>query len=142
MVTDTYNQAKLKPVVKNDIIEVSPDKANDLVYANWKGQPNTDEVKMGLEAVLQVMTDFGIGKILNDNRHMAGSWTNSLEWIMTDWSPRAIRKGYRAVAFIYSPDVFARFSVDALLMQTDSSGPVKSKPFNKVEPAMAWLALQ
>ncbi len=140
--TNSYTTTKLNPVFKNAFIEVYPDHENNWVYANWTGTPNLEDVKAGLEAVLTAMIESGLYKILNDNRFMTGSWTDALEWIMSDWSPRAIRQGYHAVAFIYSPDVFARFSVDALLMQTDSAGPVKSKPFNNVEPAAAWLAMQ
>lgn len=132
---------KLIVINKQKYLETYVDLENEWVYANWIGTPTTQQVKDGLDIILKAMQENKIGKILNDNRELKGTWTGALEWIVNDWTPRAIKAGYSAVAFIYSKDVFGKFSVDSLLKQTDENGPVKQKPFRDMEEAKIWLKM-
>lgn len=130
----------LEPYKSMHYLDVYTDLEQSWVYLNWKGTPTVDEVKQGVEMALEAMKDKELGKILNDNRELKGTWTGAMDWIVNDWWPRAMDAGFRAIAYIYSPDVFGKFSVDALLKQTDENGPVKQKPFKTIEEAKTWLA--
>jgi len=124
---------------KLKFLEIFIDEENQCIYANWKGIPSVEEVKTGVEMVLEAMVNYQLFTVLNDNRELQGTWTGAMEWIVNDWMPRAIEAGYKGIAYIYSKDVFARFSVDSLLKQTVEKGPVKQKPFKDIEEAKNWL---
>lgn len=130
----------LLPFSTGKFLDVYIDPKNQWIYADWKGVPSVVNVKEGLETILQAIEAHNFGRLLNDNRKLRGTWTGALEWIVNDWTPRAINAGYSAVAFIYSPDVFGKFSVDALLKQTDEKGVVKQKPFGSMSEAKDWLS--
>ena len=121
-------------------LELYIDKSNQWVYADWIGTPTVEEVKEGLENILLLFSKYDLGKILHDHRKLKGTWTGAMNWIISDWTPRAVAAGYSAVAFIYSKDVFGKFSVDQLLKLTDEESIVKQKPFREIKEAKAWLS--
>ena len=135
---------KTEPLIlfqRKNFVEIFHDKSNNWIYANWKGTPTTEQVKEGVENVLDAIKEFKAGKVLNDNRELMGTWTAAMPWIVNDWWPRAMAEGFEAIAFIYSQDVFGKFSVDSLIKQTDERGPVKQKPFQTYNEAAKWLEI-
>lgn len=124
-----------KQIVKK-FIEVSYDVYTNSVYANWIGYLNAEQVKEGCEDILKILKEKKVKKILNDNRLVNGTWTQAIDWISTDWFPRALDAGLNAIAYIYSSDVFGKFSVNKLL---EKNSLYTSNTFKDFDKAYEWL---
>lgn len=127
---------KMERTANKSFIEVFYDVENEWVYANWKGYLNPEEVKQGCELILEVIKDKKARKILNDNTLVNGTWTGAIDWIATDWFPRALNAGFNSLAYIYSPDAFGRFSVNKLL---EKNNVYTSNIFKSKDLAEEWL---
>jgi len=135
------NYTEHQPVHSTKYLEVFVDKENQWLYTNWIGTPSAQAIKDGMEVILDAMKQHGITKILNDNRQMKGTWTAIIDWAINDWTPRALKAGYRATGMIYSPDVFGKFSVDSFLKQNKDS-VLQQMPFHSFKEAVEWLRAQ
>jgi len=107
-----------------------------LLYANWKGYVSVNDVKTGCEALLVSMKDTSCFYLVNDNRKVQGTWTQSIKWLETDFMPRMVKSGLKKIAFLYSPDKSARYSLDRLLEVNDE---YEAQTFDNFEKATFWL---
>jgi hypothetical protein len=106
------------------------------LYLNWKGYVSVSQVKEGVEKILEVLKTHYCTRLLNDNRELFGSWTQSIRWLETDFMPRAIALGLEKIAFIYSRDPSARYSVDRFLEVNDQ---YSAQTFHDYRTAEDWL---
>jgi len=137
------NSLSYQTLVQKAFIELALHPENKWLYANWIGTPTIEQVKEGLEDILTAFKEHHIHYLLNDNRQLTGTWSGAMEWIVEDWAPRAAQSGWKAVAFIYSPDVFAQFSVDSLMVAGDAeTSAVAQKSFRGIQEAIDWLDYQ
>ncbi|MGD1843823.1 MAG: hypothetical protein ACFB10_00340 [Salibacteraceae bacterium] len=122
-------------------VKIYLDEENNWIYLDWFGVVRNEWVIEGLELLYEAFVETKVGVILNDNTNLHGTWTGVINYIVSDWYPRSLKAGYRRAAFIYSSDVFTRFSVDALREQ-DLDSPIEQITVNSMEEAKAWLKEQ
>jgi LytTr DNA-binding domain len=106
------------------------------VYANWKGYVSVEQVKEGVEKILNLHIQYHCHRLINDNRELFGSWTQCIRWFETDFMPRAIATGLEKIAFIYSRDPSARYSVDRFLEVNDQ---YSAQTFEDHRTAIDWI---
>ena len=94
------------------------------------------QVKEGAEKVLEALQTYGCTRVLNDNRELFGNWTQSIRWLETDFMPRMIAAGLEKIAFVYSRDPSARYSVDRFLEVNDQ---YSAQTFDDYRTAEVWL---
>src|SRR5687768_2275267 len=70
----------------SDTIDIYHDDRGWL-YVDWKGQQSVESVKAGCEQMLLHLRELGLSKVLNDNTHVAGSWSCASRWWAVDWLP-------------------------------------------------------
>ncbi|WP_207433844.1 hypothetical protein [Sabulibacter ruber] len=99
-------------LVKKPYIIIQYDVVNDLIYADWSGEQTKESVIDGCEEILRCLTLYNCHKVLNDNTHVKGMWSDAAEWVALDWIPRLGKAGCRFLAHVYSPDVYAKLSAD------------------------------
>ena len=93
-------------------IKIRYDVMNDTLSADWIGEQTEATVRDGCEKILKFMTVYRCAKLLNDNTNVTGMWSDAAEWVALDWVPRMEKAGCRFLAHVYSPDIYARLSVD------------------------------
>ncbi|MEM9857438.1 MAG: hypothetical protein AAF843_08785 [Bacteroidota bacterium] len=128
----------MKLIKEGKQLKLYLDEENNWLYADWYGKVNDKWVIEGLELIYEAISEEGVGVLLNDNTNLNGTWTGVIEYVINDWYPKALNAGYRKVAFVYSQDIFTRFSVDVLRKQ-DTDSPVDQKTFYSIEEAKVWL---
>ncbi len=101
-----------KQLAQESYITIRYDLINDTLSADWKGEQTQETVRDGCEKILRFMTVYRCAKLLNDNTHVTGMWSDSAEWVALDWVPRMEKAGCRFLAHVYSPDIYARLSVE------------------------------
>ncbi|MDF7811767.1 hypothetical protein [Hymenobacter sp. YC55] len=75
--------------------------------------------------------------MLNDNSKVVGPWDHALEWLTTDWAPRAIQSGLTHFAHVVSSESFAAFS--AHNMHTGITEKLQMHIFDSTVEALEWL---
>ena len=83
-------------------------------YLTWEGYCSGQDVKIGLEAGLELLRSNNCPRMINDSRLGSGPWGEANEWIITNWTPRAHQQGLRKSAMIVSQNVFSAMSAQQL----------------------------
>ncbi|WP_266205724.1 hypothetical protein [Pontibacter kalidii] len=116
-------------------IEFNP--VEEWIYANWRGYQNYESVVLGCEKLLELMKEKACFRILNDNTHVEGQWSTAAGWVAADWFPRMRASGLQVFAWVYSPSVFSRLSVDKSIKLAEF--PDYIKVFEDIALAKDWL---
>lgn len=106
------------------------------LYADWKGYVNVNSVKEGCEAILNGLKETSCCYLLNDNRKVKGTWTQSIRWLETDFMPRMVDNGLQKIAYLYSSEKGARYSLNRLLEVNDQ---YEGQVFDALPKAISWL---
>jgi hypothetical protein len=109
---------------------------NNIIHADWCGYVSVDEVKEGCERMLLSVKENNCGLVINDNRRVKGSWTQAIKWLEEDYLPRLIKANLKKIAFLYSPEPGARYSVNRLL---EVSAEYEGQAFEDFEQAAKWI---
>ncbi|ALI99287.1 hypothetical protein [Rufibacter tibetensis] len=118
-------------------ITIQCDVVNDTLYAQWLGEQTEATVLDGCEKILKFMIIYRCTKLLNDNTHVTGMWSDAAEWVALDWIPRMTKAGCKFLAHVYSPDVYARLSADKAIEYGVKEMMVAT--FKGREAAEEWL---
>lgn len=113
------------------------DAANQWVYNNWIGYQTYIGIIAGADACLHPLKEHACPYLLNDNRLVIGPWDHAVEWIVTDWAPRAIAQGLTHFAQVVSPESLAALSAEA--MHLGIGGRLQMRMFGDIDEARAWL---
>lgn len=113
------------------------DANNKWVYSNWIGYQTYIGIIAGADSCLHLLLENNCSLLLNDNREVIGPWDHAVEWIVTNWAPRAIAQGLRHFANVVSPESMAALSAEA--MHLGVSGQLQMRSFGDIEQAQAWL---
>ena len=75
--------------------------------------------------------------LLNGNRQVIGPWDHAVEWIVTNWAPRAIAAGLTHFANVVSPESLAASSAQS--MDLGLNGQLQMHLFSAIDEAKQWL---
>ncbi len=113
------------------------DAQSNFIFNNWTGYVTSENVKNGAYAVLEALKRYNSSSILNSNKELLGRWDHTVEWIETDWTPRAIEAGLCNFAHVVDDDTFAAASAADMLKRVN--GRYTMRIFNTFEDARQWL---
>ncbi|TPE43163.1 hypothetical protein [Pontibacter mangrovi] len=116
-------------------IEYNP--VEEWIYVNWRGYQNYESVVAGCEKMLELMQKVACYRILNDNTHVEGKWSEAAKWGAEVWFPAMFEAGLQCFAWIYSPSFLSRLSTDKLLQLADY--PDGIKVFDNLQQAKDWM---
>lgn len=120
---------------KTIAIEYSP--VDEWIYVNWRGYQNYESVVAGCEKMLELMKEKACYRILNDNTYVEGQWSAAAKWVAEEWFPSMREYGLQQFAWVYSPSVFSRLSVDKSIKLADF--PDYIRVYEDIAPAKDWL---
>ncbi|WP_375436036.1 STAS/SEC14 domain-containing protein [uncultured Hymenobacter sp.] len=118
-------------------LTIEYDAVNRWVYNNWIGYQTYIGIIAGADACLHPLRENACLCLLNDNRQVIGPWDHAVQWIVTDWAPRATAQGLTHFAHVVSPESMAALSAEA--MHIGISGRLQMRMFGDIEEAQAWL---
>ena len=113
------------------------EKPSGWVYSNWMGYQTLPGVVTGADACLAPIEENACAYLLNDNREVVGPWDHAVEWIVTDWAPRAIAVGLTHFANVVNPESMPALSAEA--MHLGLGGRLQMRMFGNIDEARAWL---
>jgi hypothetical protein len=118
-------------------LTIEHDAANQWVYNNWIGYQTYIGIIAGADACLHPLSENRCPYLLNDNRQVIGPWNHAVEWLATDWAPRASRQGLTHFAHVVSPESLAATSAEAMYLGIN--GKIQMRMFSEINEAQAWL---
>lgn len=128
----------LTQLERSEFLEISLDAENGYLYVDWKGYQTDKSIKEGCERIVELMTRFGVFKVLNDNTNTLGIWLGVSHWLIFDILPRARKAGMTAFAHVYGPSRMSRVSAEAaLILLAPATRDIKT--FERIDEARAWL---
>ncbi|MDB5025271.1 MAG: hypothetical protein JWP78_3026 [Mucilaginibacter sp.] len=122
---------------KDSKITITYHPGNNRLDADWTGFQNMGSVKRGCMLMLDYLARNQCDRIVNDNTHVLGNWSDAVEWVGNEWFPMMERAGLRYFAHIFSPSRFsllsAKKSIDIM------AGIIKTQYFTEIELARQWI---
>jgi hypothetical protein len=118
----------------------SYDPVEDWVHAQWFGRQTLGSVMDGGLTYLEMLRQTPCPKLLNDHRHLVGTFTDANDWIQQVWTPLIIAEGLRSIGQVVSPDIFGQLSIEDL--QHRISDQLDIYLFDELDAAQAWLRTQ
>lgn len=118
-------------------LTIEYDGTNKWVYNNWIGYQTQPGIVAGADACLVPLQKNTCSYLLNDNREVVAPWDHAVEWIVTDWAPRAVGQGLTHFANVVSPESMAALSAEAMYLGL--GGRLQMRMFGNIDEAKAWL---
>lgn len=125
-----------KIVWQSTYLQIYHDTETNIIHADWVGYVTVNQVKEGCEQILKYIIQYNSKILLNDNRQIKGSWTQALPWLGDDFFPRLVQNNIKKIAYLYSPDKGAQYSVNRLLELNDQ---YQGQSFDDYKNAYEWL---
>ncbi len=100
----------IEKLFEADTLEVSYEASTHILYCRWKGFQDRESIVSGGTAILQIVKQKGIQRILNDNSTVTGSWWEPAAWIAEVWFPQMIDAGLKQFAWVLSQNIFSELS--------------------------------
>jgi hypothetical protein len=118
-------------------LTIEYDAANHWVYNNWIGYQTFTGIISGADACLFPLGENKCAYLLNDNRQVLGPWDHAIEWIATQWAPRAIEQDLTHFAHVASPESMAAQSAESMFLGIGNR--LEMRMFSDIEAAKVWL---
>lgn len=118
-------------------IRIAYDAANHWVCNEWIGEQTYIGILAGADACLPLLLENHCAYLLNDNSRVIGPWDHAVEWVVTNWAPRAIAQGLTHFANVVSSEALAASSAQSMALGL--SGQLQLHLFDNLEAAQKWL---
>jgi signal transduction histidine kinase len=119
-------------------ITIRYDARNGWLDVDWTGYQDLESVKQGCLIMLEYLSGHGVKRVINDNTHVQGNWSQAVDWVGNVWFPMMEKAGLRYFAHIFSPSTFsqlsARKSIDIM------AGIVTTQYFTEHALAREWIS--
>ncbi|WP_345954816.1 PAS domain-containing sensor histidine kinase [Mucilaginibacter sp. PAMB04168] len=123
---------------KGNFIEMKYVPEQQWLDVNWLGYQNLESVQKGCMIMLDLLQKNNCSKVLNDNTHVVGNWSEAADWGGEYWFPAMQDAGLKHFAWIYSLSTFSRMSAHKSIDIT--MGKVTAQFFTEIEEARRWLS--
>ncbi|RYG19876.1 MAG: PAS domain S-box protein [Chitinophagaceae bacterium] len=123
---------------EDESILIHYNKEDDRLELDWIGHQNMETVKHGCMKTLEMILRFKVTKILNNNIHVIGSWSDASEWVGKVFFPMMEKKGVRSVAWVFSPNAFSQLSAKKSVEV--AVGTILTQFFTSYEEAEEWIS--
>lgn len=108
------------------------------VVMEWNGYATSRQFKEGTELMLNTLIRHNASKVLADIRDMIIIGMDDQKWLDTDFIPRAIHFGFRAIAIVKPVSYFNKVAVESISYKIDKE-KLMINFFDSREEAGQWL---
>jgi len=114
------------------------DEAINAVVMEWHGYATSNQFKEGTELMLNTLISHRCTKVLANIKDMVLIGMEDQQWLDTQFIPRAIKFGFKAIALIKPDNYFNRVAVESVSQKIDNE-QLALRFFDSIEPAREWL---
>jgi len=114
------------------------DNDSSAVVMEWDGYATSQQFKEGTELMLNTLIKHQSVKVLADIKDMVLIGMEDQQWLDTQFIPRAIKFGFKAVAIVKPDNYFNRVAVETVVDKIGSD-KLTIRFFDAVAEAREWL---
>jgi PAS domain S-box-containing protein len=122
---------------KDSTISIKFNALNQRLDVDWTGFQTLQSVQDGCMKMLEMLTQNKCRKVVNDNRHVLGTWSEAAEWVGKSWFPMMENAGLQYFAWIFSPSAFSQLSAKKSIDVKE--GSVITQFFTEIKSAEMWI---
>lgn len=111
------------------------------VVMEWYGYATSKQFRKGTEFMLEMLTENKTHKVLADITEMDIIGREDQLWLDSDFLPRAIQAGFKAIAIIKPESYFNKVAVESISYKVDQDKLAISF-FDNIPEAKKWLKHQ
>ncbi|HMF70279.1 MAG TPA: hypothetical protein VK616_02330 [Flavitalea sp.] len=108
------------------------------VVMEWDGYATSSQFKEGTELMLNTLIQNNSYKVLADTKEMVLIGKEDQEWLDTQFLPRAIKFGFKAIAIVRPDHYFNKVAVESIFYKVDKD-KLSISLFDDVTEAKEWL---
>jgi PAS domain S-box-containing protein len=118
-------------------ITISYLSASRRMEVDWTGFQDFDSVKRGCLLMLDYLANNNCDRIVNDNTHVQGNWSDAVEWVGNEWFPMMEKAGLKYFAHLFSPSTFSQLSAKKSI--DIMAGIITTQYFTELDLAREWI---
>lgn len=103
-----------------EVYSIRYDAALNAVRMTWNGYATSEQFRAGTELMLDTLSANKANKVLADIRAMELIGSNDQHWLENNFVPRAIEKGFRALAIVQPEAYFTKVSVESVSYKVEN----------------------
>jgi PAS domain S-box-containing protein len=107
---------------------------------NWTGFQDLASVQSGCMLMLEYLENNQTDRVVNDNTHVLGNWSEATDWVGNTWFPLMEQAGMKYFAHIFSPSTFSQLSAKKSI--DIMAGIITTQYFTDVALAEQWVDAQ
>jgi PAS domain S-box-containing protein len=121
-------------------ISINYNKRHNRLDVDWTGFHDMESVKHGCMIMWELLEKNKCDRVVNDNTHVLGNWSEAAEWVGNVWFPMMEKAGLKYFAHVFSSSTFsqlsARKSIDIM------AGIIRTQYFTDIQLAEEWVNRQ
>jgi hypothetical protein len=117
------------------------DASSECIVMDWNGYATSEQFRQGTEEMLQLLIRYKVHKVLADSFDMVLISSADQDWIYNNFLPRAIDKGFKAIALVRPESYFNYVALESLNYRIGND-KISIRMFDKIDDAKHWLSLQ
>jgi len=131
------------PVVRTDTfyrdghITINYNKTLSRLDTDWLGFQDMETVKNGCLMMLDILVKNNCFKIINDNRHVLGTWAEASDWVRETFFPMMENAGIKYIAWIFALGAVSQFAAEKSIDTDD--GRISTRFFTDIDVAEDWI---
>ncbi|MDX5421970.1 MAG: hypothetical protein LPK07_00505 [Hymenobacteraceae bacterium] len=130
-------------VVLDDFLQIRISDSKGLLHAKWLRSVSSEELRIGLQHIKDVINARGISYWLADARNLQSLPLTDQKWVLQEIAPLLVSSNLQKIARIISNDIFCYISFEEFVKKLKGTLQVAIdlEQFTSEEAAMAWLML-
>lgn len=113
------------------------DEALNAVVMQWEGYATSPQFREGTELMLNQLIQHKASKVLADIRKMVLIGSDDQQWLLDLFLPRALKFGFRSVAFLKPGSYFNQVAVENVTSKIGAQLNIGF--FDDIGEAQSWL---
>ena len=109
------------------------------IVMEWVGYSTSIQFKEGTELMLYNLIKYKAAKVLADIKDMVLIGQEDQEWLHSDFLPRAIQSGFKAIALVRPDHYFNKVAVESISYKVDRE-KININIFDNLSEAKVWLS--
>jgi PAS domain S-box-containing protein len=107
---------------------------------DWTGFQDLESVKHGCILMWEYLRQNHCDRVVNDNTHVMGNWSEATDWVGNTWFPMMEKAGLKYFAHVFSPSTFSQLA--AIKSIDIMAGIITTQYFTEVRVAEDWIDAQ
>lgn len=108
------------------------------VHIEWRGFIQSDQIKLGLNKGLELLTQKGTDRWLADTRQLKVVKQEDQDWVQEDWFPRALAAGVTRMAYVIPESVLGQLAVKRVMSSVKEVN-LETAYFDNLAEARLWF---